>query len=214
MWPGTSATCSRADVCASGDPASKRQLLKETKMGKLTYGLMMSLDGFIADPSAHFDDEALAFINDEMRNTGTEIYGRRMYEAMVFWETYKEGGSHYPDEFARIWKGLDKLVISSTLEQPSSRNTRILRDFQPGEIRRLKADSPRNISVAGPTLAAQFIKAGLVDEFGLYYVPVVLGAGNPVFKDVAGKLELDLIEERRFPGGMVFLRYAPSKAGS
>ena len=90
-------------------------------MGKLTYSLMMSLDGFIADPSAHFDDQALRFINDETRKNGTEIYGRRMYEAMVFWETYKQVGSVYPDEFARIWKRLDKLVISSTLARRCSR---------------------------------------------------------------------------------------------
>lgn len=180
-------------------------------MGKLAYGLMMSLDGFVADPSRHFDEEVLRFINDEMRKSGTEIYGRRMYEAMVFWETYEEqkGGSEYADEFARIWKGLDKLVISSTLERASSENTRIVSEFRPEEIRRLKEESTKDISVAGPTLAAQFIKAGLVDEYALYYVPVVLGAGNPVFKDFDGRLELDLVEERRFPSGMVFLRYAP-----
>lgn len=182
-------------------------------MGKLIYGLMISLDGFVADPSRHFDDEVLRFINDETRKSGTEIYGRRMYEAMVFWETYEEGGSAYADEFARIWKGLDKLVVSSTLEQASSGKTRIVREFRPEEIRRLKAESTKDISVAGPTLAAQFIKAGLVDEYALYYVPVVLGAGNPVFKDFDGQLDLDLIEERRFPSGMVFLRYAPRNSG-
>jgi dihydrofolate reductase len=177
-------------------------------MGKLTYGLMMSLDGFIADPSNHFDDEALQFINDQMRKTGIEIYGRRMYEAMVFWETYREGGSGYPDEFARLWKGLDKLVVSATLEQVSSANTRIVREFRPEDMRRLKAESTKDITVAGPTLAAQFIKAGLVDEYGLYYVPVVLGTGNPIFKTLDQRLDLELIEERRFPSGMMFLRYA------
>jgi dihydrofolate reductase len=178
-------------------------------MGKLTYGLMMSLDGFAADPSRHFDEESLKFINDETRKNGTEIYGRRMYEAMVFWETYQEVGSEYPDEFARIWQGLDKLVISSTLERASSGNTRIVSEFRPEEIRRLKAESTKDLSVAGPTLAAQFIKAGLVDEYGLYSVPVVLGAGNPVFKNFEGRLDLDLVEERRFPSGMIFLRYVP-----
>ena len=177
-------------------------------MGKLTYGMMMSLDGFVADASRHFDDEVLGFINDEMRKTGTEIYGRRMYEGMVFWETYEANGSAHPDEFARIWKRLDKLVFSTTLEVASSTNTRIVREFRPAEIRQLKADSAKNISVGSPTLAAQFIKAGLVDEYALYTVPVVIGAGNPVFKDFAGRLDLDLIEERRFPLGMVFLRYA------
>jgi dihydrofolate reductase len=178
-------------------------------MGKLSYGMMMSLDGFVADPSRHFDDEVLAFINDEMRKSGTEIYGRRMYEGMVFWETYEASGSGYPDEFARLWKGLDKLVFSSTLERASSGRTRIVREFQPEDVRRLKAESAKKISIAGTTLAAQFIKAGLVDEYALYSVPVVLGTGNAVFKDLDGPLDLDLIEERRFPSGMVFQRYAP-----
>ena len=180
-------------------------------MGKLTYGMMMSLDGFLADASSHFDDEVLRFINDETRKIGTEIYGRRMYEEMVYWETYEEqkGGSEHADEFARIWKRFDKLVISSTLERASSGNTRIVGEIRPEEIRQLKAASTKDISVSGPTLAAQFIKAGLVDEYALYSVPVVLGAGNPVFKDFDGCLELDLIEERRFPSGMVFLRYVP-----
>jgi dihydrofolate reductase len=178
-------------------------------MGKLTYGMMMSLDGFVADASAHFDAEVLGFINDEMRKYGTEIYGRRMYEEMVYWETYKMGGSEYADEFARIWKGFDKLVISSTLEGASSGNTRIVREFQPEEIRQLKAESTKDISVSGPTLAAQFIKAGLIDEYALYYVPVVMGSGNPVFKDFEGRLDLELVEERRFPSGMIFMRHAP-----
>lgn len=180
-------------------------------MGKLTYGMMMSLDGFVADPSGHFDEEAIGFINDEMRKSGTEIYGRRMYEAMVFWETYDEqkSGSDHANEFARIWKGLDKLVISSTLERATSGKTRIVRELRPKEIRRLKAGSSKDITVAGPTLAAYFIKAGLVDEYALYSIPVVIGAGNPVFKDIERPLDLELIEERRFATGMVFLRYAP-----
>ncbi|UUP19695.1 dihydrofolate reductase family protein [Nitratireductor thuwali] len=184
-------------------------------MGKLTYGMMMSLDGFVADPSAHFDDEVLAFINDEMRKTGTEIYGRRMYESMVFWETYDEqkSGSEHAKEFARLWKGLDKLVVSSTLERASSDKTRIARAFRPEEIRRLKAGASKDIAVAGPTLAAHFIKAGLIDEYALYFVPVVIGAGNPVFKGIEGRLDLDLVEERRFSTGMVFLRYAPRNPG-
>ena len=184
-------------------------------MSKLTYGMMMSLDGYLADASSYFEAEVLAFINDETRKIGTEIYGRRMYEEMVYWETYEEqkGGSEHADEFARLWKGFDKLVISSTLERVSSGKTRLMREFRPEEIQKLKAESVKDISVAGPTLAAQFIKAGLVDEYALYSVPVVLGAGKPVFKDIEAQLDLDLIEERRFASGMVFLRYAPRNAG-
>jgi dihydrofolate reductase len=178
-------------------------------MGKLTYGMMMSLDGFVADPTAYFDDESLKFINDEMRKSGTEIYGRRMYEMMVYWETQDDRGPGYVNEFARLWKGLDKLVISSTLEQATSSKTRIVRDLRPEDIRQLKADSPKDMSVAGPTLAAQFIKAELIDEYALYQLPVIAGAGNPVFKDFDGPLDLELTEERRFATGMVFQRYVP-----
>jgi len=181
-------------------------------MGTLTYGMFMSLDGFLAGPSDHFDEEVGAFIIDEMRAYGTEIYGRRMFEAMLYWETYEaksEGTTEFEDEFARIWKGLDKLVISSTLERVTSGNTTLVREFRPDDIRRLKATSTSDISVSGPTLAAQFINAGLVDEFALYTLPVVLGSGDPVFKDLEGRLDLDLVEERRFASGMAFLRYVP-----
>ncbi len=181
-------------------------------MGKLTYGMFMSLDGFLAGPSEHFDEEVSGFINDEMRRYGTEIYGRRMYETMLYWETYQApgaGSTAFEDDFARIWKGLDKLVISSTLETVSSGNTQLVRELRPEEIRRLKAASTKDISVAGPTLAAQFINAGLVDEYALYCVPVVIGSGDPVFKDIERQLDLDLVEERRFASGMMFLRYVP-----
>jgi len=181
-------------------------------MGRLTYGMFMSLDGFLAGPSEHFDDQVHAFINDEMRRYGTEIYGRRMYEAMLYWETYEaqsRRSTGFEDEFARTWKGLDKLVISSTLERVSSGNTTLVSEFRPDEIRRLKADSTRDISVAGPTLAAHFINAGLVDEYALYSVPVVMGSGDPVFTDLERRLDLDLVEERRFASGMAFLRFVP-----
>ncbi len=181
-------------------------------MGTLTYGMFMSLDGFLAGPSEHFDEEVGAFINDEMRRYGTEIYGRRMYEAMLYWETYEgngDGSSAFEDAFARLWKGLDKLVISSTLERVSSGKTQLVREFLPEDILRLKAASTRDLSVAGPTLAAQVINAGLVDEYALYTVPVVIGSGDPVFKDIEARLDLDLVEERRFASGMVFQRYVP-----
>ncbi|TVR85056.1 MAG: deaminase [Trueperaceae bacterium] len=181
-------------------------------MGRLTYGMFMSLDGFLAGPSEHFDDQVHAFINDEMRRYGTEIYGRRMYEAMLYWETYaaqSDGSAGFEDEFARTWKGLDKLVISSTLGRVSSGNTTLVSGFRPDEIRRLKEASSLDISVAGPTLAAHFINAGLVDEYALYSVPVVMGSGDPVFKDLERRLDLDLVEERRFASGMAFLRLVP-----
>jgi dihydrofolate reductase len=189
-------------------------------MGKLTYGMMVSLDGYVADAKGHFDwghidEEIHSFANSETRMNGTEIYGRRMYETMVYWENdeAQKDRPGYEQEFASIWKGLDKIVVSSTLERVSSGNTRIVREVRPEEIRQLKAQSAKNVSVAGPTLAAQFIKAGLVDEYTLYYVPVVVGAGTPVFKDFVGRLDLELIEQRRFASGVIFARYAPKSIG-
>lgn len=184
-------------------------------MGTLTYGMFMSLDGFLAGPSHHVDDEVGAFINHEMRRYGTEIYGRRMFEAMLYWETYEaksEGSTEFQDEFARIWKGLDKIVVSSTLERVTSRNTKLVRELHPEDIRQLKAASAGDLSVSGPTLAAQCIAAGLVDEFALYCVPVVLGSGDPVFKDVERPLDLELVEERRFASGMAYRRFVPRAA--
>jgi dihydrofolate reductase len=186
-------------------------------MGVLTYGMFMSLDGFLAGPSEHFDEEVGRFVNDEMRRYGTEIYGRRMYEAMLYWESYEvrgDGSSGYEDEFARLWKELDKVVISSTLERVSSHKTQLVREFRPEEVRRLKAAAAKDLSVSGPTLAAQFIGAGLVDEYALYSVPVVMGTGDPAFKDVARRLDLELLEERRFASGMAFQRCAPRGEGA
>jgi dihydrofolate reductase len=184
-------------------------------MGKLTYGMMVSLDGYIADPDGkshfHMDEEIHRFANNETRKYGTEIYGRRMYETMVYWENHEvdKESSAYEDEFALIWRGLDKLVVSSTLDSVSSARTRLVREVQPDEIRRLKATSENDISVAGPTLAASFINAGLVDEYGLYCMPVVFGGGTPMFKDLDRRLDLALVEEHRFASGVIFMRYAP-----
>lgn len=186
-------------------------------MGKLSYGMMVSLDGYIADPDGkfhfHIDEEIHRFANDETRRNSTEIYGRRMYETMVYWETHEVEKDHpaYEDEFARIWRGLDKLVVSSTLDKVSSGKTRLVREVQPDEVRRLKATSEKNISVAGSTLAARFINEGLVDEYGLYYMPVVFGGGTAMFKDMGRRLDLELVDEHRFASGAVFMRYVPRR---
>lgn len=132
-------------------------------MGKLSYGMMMSLDGFVADASSYFDAGVLSFINDEMRKLGTEIYGRRMYEEMLYWETYqpKKLGSEHADEFARIWKGLDKLVISSTLERPSSNSTQLVREFLSEDIRQLKAASNKGHLSLGSHAGGSFRQGGI-----------------------------------------------------
>ena len=181
-------------------------------MAKLIYSSITSLDGYIADENGNFDwaapDEELhAFINDLERRAGTYLYGRRMYEVMVAWEIYNE-----PDappvirDYADIWRSADKVVYSKTLDKVSSARTRIERDFDPEAVRQLKATADRDITVGGPHLAAQTIKAGLVDECHLFVVPVVVGGGNPCFvKDV--RLRLELLDVRRFAGGAVHLHY-------
>ena len=179
-------------------------------MGRLIYSTIMSLDGFIADERGNFDwaapdEEVHRFINELERPVGTYLYGRRMYETMVYWET---GGddSDIEREFARLWRAADKIVYSRTLQKVSSGRTRIERDFDVAAVRRLKESAGKDITVGGPELAAQALTAGLVDELQLFVVPVIVGAGNRALP--AGlKAKLTLLEERRFGNGTVFLRY-------
>ena len=151
-------------------------------MGRLIYSTIMSLDGFIADERGNFDwaapdEEVHQFINELERPVGTYLYGRRMYETMVYWET---GGddSDIEREFARLWRAADKIVYSRTLQKASSARTRIERELEPDEVRRLKASAAKDITVAGPELAGQALQSGLVDELQLFVVPGIVGAGN------------------------------------
>ena len=145
------------------------------------------------------------FINELERSVGTNLYGRRMYETMVYWET---GGddSDIEREFARIWRAADKIVYSRTLQKASSARTRIERELEPDEVRRLKASAAKDITVAGPELAGQALQSGLVDELQLFVVPVIVGAGNRALP-ARLKAKLALRDERRFGNGAVFLRY-------
>ena len=184
-------------------------------MAKLTYLMMISLDGYTAERDGnfdwgHIDEEVHQFANDEQRRHGLDIYGRRMYETMLYWETADQlpESPAVEREFSRIWQDTDKLVISSSLAQTSSRRTRLARVFDPNEIRQLKATATKDLAVSGPTLAAAFIKEGLVDEFGIYYMPVVAGGGTAFFPNLDRRLDLRLIEERSFRSGVRFLRYA------
>ena len=182
-------------------------------MAKLIYAMMISLDGYVAGPAGGIvgliDEEVHAFANREAARIGTELYGRRMYETMVYWETWEgePDRPQYARDFANIWKGLDKIVFSSTLTNVSSRNTRIERRVDADAIRSLKEKSAKDISVSGPTLAARFIREGLVDEYGVYLTPVIVGGGTRYLGDIGLRLDLDLIEEHRFGNGVVFLRY-------
>ena len=148
------------------------------------------------------------FVNDLERPIGTYLYGRRMYEVMAYWETAGAVSAEPPvvQDFAEIWQAADKIVYSKTLDTVSSGSTRIERDFDPEAVRQLKAQAGRDITVGGPELAAQAIKAGLVDEFQLFVAPVVVGGGKRSLPDDVF-LTLELLEERRFGNGVVYLRY-------
>jgi len=181
-------------------------------MAKLIYSAITSLDGYVADEDGNFDwaepDEELhTFVNELERPVGTYLYGRRMYEVMVAWETMDL--SEQPPfirEYAEIWRAADKTVYSKTLETISSARTRLERDFDPGSIRRMKAQAGPDISVGGPDLAAQAIEAGLVDEYRLFLTPIRGGGGKRSLPNNV-RLKLELLDERRFGNGVVHLHY-------
>lgn len=183
-------------------------------MAKLIYAAIASLDGYVADEDERFDwyapgDEVHAFVNDLQRPLGTYLYGRRMYEVMTFWETYPAtgGDSAVMADYAGLWRAADKVVYSKTLERVSSARTTIERDFDPEAVRRMKESATSDLSVAGPTLAAQALKAGLVDECHLFVAPAVVGGGLPVLPPGL-RTKLELLDEHRFGDGTVHLRYA------
>jgi dihydrofolate reductase len=182
-------------------------------MAKLIYSTITSLDGYVADEDGNFDwaapdEEVHTFFNDLGRPVGTYFYGRRMYEVMVAWEGAQIVADQPPfvQDFARIWQAADKIVYSKTLETVSSAKTRIERDFDPEAVRQMKALVSHDITVGGPDLAAQAIKAGLVDEFHLFVTPIVVGGGKRSLPNNV-RLELDLLDEHRFGNGVVHLRY-------
>jgi dihydrofolate reductase len=176
----------------------------------LVYSVIASLDGYTADAEGKFDwaepdEEVHAFVNELERGTGTYLYGRRMYETMVYWETVPLAGqSPVVTDFAGIWRAADKVVYSTTLKTASSARTRIEPRFDPEAVRALKRRG--DVSVGGPGLAASAIRAGLVDEYHLLVTPVVVGGGTAVFPDGV-RAGLDLVAERRFASGVVYLRY-------
>lgn len=173
----------------------------------------MSLDGYVADENGNFDwaapdEEVHQFVNDLERPVGTYLLGRRMYETLLYWED-PPGLEQEPSviqDFAAIWRGADKVVYSRTLEKVSSARTRIVREFDPEAVRRMKASAQRDITVGGPHLAAEAMRAGLVDELHLIVVPVVVGGGNRALPDGV-RLDLELVDEGRFGGGAVHLLY-------
>ena len=182
-------------------------------MAQLIYTAIASLDGYVADATGNFDwaapdDEVHAFINDLERPIGTYLYGRRMYETMVAWEQAETFADQRPvmQNYAKIWKSAEKIVYSHSLESVSSARTRIERELDAEAVRRLKATAQRDISVGGPALAGQAIEAGLVDECGLFLVPIIVGAGTRALPSGV-RLRLELLDERRFGTGVVYVHY-------
>jgi dihydrofolate reductase len=182
-------------------------------MAKLIYTGITSLDGYVADEDGNFDwsvpdEEVHTFVNDLERPVGTYLFGRRMYEVMVYWETAPTPADQpaFVRDYTDIWQAADKVVYSRTLETISSARTRIERDFDPDSVRQMKAAEPRDLSVSGPDLAAQAIKAGLVDEIHLFVTPIVVGGGTQFLPDNV-RQGLELLDERRFGNGVVHLHY-------
>lgn len=182
-------------------------------MARLIYIANTSLDGYTEDMEGKFDwstpdDEGFSFITDLVRAAGTHIYGRRMYQTMMVWETDPALAAESPlmRDFAELWQAADKIVYSQTLETVSTRRTKIERSFDPEAIRQLKKAVQQDILIGGPELTAHAFRSGLVDECHLFIAPVILGGGKPSLPDNV-RLELELLEERRFGNGVVYLGY-------
>ncbi len=181
-------------------------------MAKLIYTAITSLDGYVADDDGKFDwsmpdEEVHSFVNDLERPIGTHLFGRLMYEVMVSWETITLADQPpFVRDYAQLWRAADKIVYSKTRKAVSSARTRIEREFDPEAVRQLKATATRDLSVGGPHLAAQAFRAGLIDEIHLFATPIIVGGGNRALPDDV-RLTLDLLDERRFANGVVYLRY-------
>jgi dihydrofolate reductase len=182
-------------------------------MGKLIYSAIASLDGYTVDSQGSFDwsapdAEVHAFVNDLERNVGTYLYGRKLYEVMSVWESWDtDAEPRVVQDFATIWRAASKIIYSRGLHSVGTRFSRIEREFIPDEVRTLKQSSPENLSVGGATLAAEALRAGLVDEIHLFLSPVTVGGGTRALPDDL-RLDLELLGENRFGNGVVHLYYA------
>ena len=180
-------------------------------MASLIYLAIASLDGYVEDEQGKFDwaapdEEVHAFVNDLVRPVGTDLYGRRMYETMVYWETDGDDGAAVYRDYAQIWRAAEKVVYSRTLQNVSSKKTRIEREFDAAAIRQLKESSRSDITIGGAELGGQAIAEGLVDECYLFLGPVLVGGGKRALP--AGvHTKLELLDERRFRSGVVYLHY-------
>jgi len=188
-------------------------------MGKLIYLISTSLDGYVADKSGKFDwsmpsEESHAFVNDTLRNVGTILMGRNLYETMKVWDEIPTEGTGGPmdgpspamNDYAKIWKAAKKIVYSTTLSDVTTADTTLERSFDPRAIQKLVAESDKDFDIGGPHLAAQAIKANIIDEYHQIVVPIIIGGGNYWLpKDV--KIQLKLADLRKFENGFVHLQY-------
>jgi dihydrofolate reductase len=181
-------------------------------VARLIYSTIASLDGYVADESGNFDwatpdEEVHAFVNELERPVGTYLYGRRMYETMIFWETVDTGSEpQVMRDFAEIWRAAEKIVYSQTLDGVGSERTRLVREFDPHAVRELVTSASRDVAIGGAEIAARAFREDLVDECQVFLAPVVVGSGKRSLPDgVFARLEL--LEQRRFGGGFIYLRY-------
>ena len=181
-------------------------------MAKLIYSAIASLDGYVADEGGNFDwgepdEEVHSFINDLDRGVGTYLYGRRLYGVMTAWEDLNtDDEPSYLRDFAEKWRETDKVVYSTTLDSVTTPRTRLERNFDPEAVRGMKSSAQRDLTVGGPELAVHAFRAGLVDVCHLFLAPVVVGGGKQSLPDKV-RIELELVDERRFDSGIVYLRY-------
>jgi dihydrofolate reductase len=182
-------------------------------MAKLVYSAITSLDGYVADANGNFDwaaptEDVHRFVNELERGIGTYLYGRRMYDVMRFWETPAavEGQPAFVQDYAEVWRAAVKVVFSSTLDEVTTERTRLETTFDPDEVRRMKSVASRDLSIGGPTLAAEAIRSGLVDDWHRFVGPIIVGGGTRWLPEEVG-VRLELLDERRFDGGVVHLHY-------
>ncbi len=184
-------------------------------MGKLRFGMgLISLDGYVKDRQGSFDfghvsEEMHRHAQHEEENTGLVIYGRHMFETMAVWDKMFEDPSagQFERDFSQVWRKQQKIVVSRSLSSVTTTNTRLVRELTADDVGKLKAETEKTISISGPTLAATYLKQGLVDEVSWYYAPVVVGGGSPMFADVTAMLKFELIEQRTLGNGAMFVRY-------
>ena len=186
-------------------------------MAKLTYTFLASLDGYINDAEGAFDwavpdEEVLEYINAAERDVGTFLYGRRMYEMMIGWETDPSAAEQSPGsaDFADIWQSKEKIVFSRTLESVSTKNTRIEREFNPQAVGALRDEAAQDLNISGAGIAAEAWRHNLIDECHMFLAPMLVGGGQRLFPEGVRR-PLDLVDDHRFKNGMVHLHYRVKK---